>query len=99
MVAHKPDSLPAADGVKFTEDCKEIKLGEGIWKNFSGLTDYRRDILDEQEGTAVSFLVVKENDSPVLFVMRLKINDKKITEVETMAVRNREEECFSTWTI
>ena len=91
MVAHKPDSLPVADGVKFTEDCKEIKLGEGIWKNFSGLTDYRRDILDAPESTAVSFLVVKENDSPVLFVMRLKIKDKKITEVETMAVRNREE--------
>jgi hypothetical protein len=91
MVAHKPDSLPVADGVKFTEDCKEIKLGEGIWKNFSGLTDYRRDILDEPKGTAVSFLVVNENDSPVLFVMRLKIENKKITEVETMAVRNREE--------
>ena len=57
MVAHKPDSLPVADGVKFTEDCKEIKLGEGIWKNFSGLTDYRRDILDGSRVRARDVLI------------------------------------------
>lgn len=91
MLAHNPDSLPVAADVKFTEDCKEMQLGEGLWENISGLTDYRRDILDVREGTAVSYLVVEENDSPVLFVMRLKIEDKKIAEIETMAVRNREE--------
>lgn len=91
MIARKPDALPVADNVKFTEDCKEMKLGEGIWETISRLTGYRRDILDVREGVAVSFLVVEEGDSPTLFVMRLKIEDKKITEVETMAVRNREE--------
>lgn len=91
MIAHKPESLPVAANVKFTEDCKELKLGEGLWKNISRLTNYRRDILDVREGVAVSFLVVEENASPVLFVMRLKIVDKKITEVETTAVRNQKE--------
>jgi hypothetical protein len=91
MIAHKPDSLPVAANVRFTEDCKDIKLGEGIWKNVSRLTDYRRDILDVRDGVAVSFLVVEENKLPVLFVMRLKIVDKKITEIETTAVRNKEE--------
>ncbi len=91
MIAHKPDSLPVAENVKFTEDCREMKLGEGLWKNFSRLTDYRRDILDVRQGVAVSFLVVEESDSPVMFVMRLKVEDKKITEIETMVVRNREE--------
>ena len=91
MLAHKPEALPVTPGVKFTEDCKEMKLGEGLWKNISGLTDYRRDILDVRDGGAVSFLVVKESDTPILFVMRLKIEDNKISEVETMAVRSREE--------
>jgi hypothetical protein len=91
MIAHKPDSLPVAANVRFTEDCKEMKLGEGIWKNISRLTDYRRDILDVRDGVAVSFLVVEENKLPVLFVMRLKIVDKKIAEIETTAVRNKDE--------
>jgi hypothetical protein len=91
MIAHKPDSLPVASNLKFTEDCREIKLGEGIWKNISGLREYRRDILDVRQGVAVSFIVVEEASSPVLFVMRLKIVDKKIAEIETMAVRSQKE--------
>jgi hypothetical protein len=91
MIAHKPESLPVAVNVKLTEDCKELKLGEGIWKNVAKLTNYRRDILDVRQGVAVSFLVVEENSLPVLFVMRLKIFDKKITEIETTAVRGQKE--------
>ncbi len=91
MLKHKPDALPLAPNVRFTEDCKELRLGEGIWKSISRLTDYRRDILDVREGSAVSFLVVEENGAPVLFVMRLKIVDRKIAEIETTAVRNQKE--------
>jgi hypothetical protein len=91
MIAHKPESLPVAAKVKFTEDCKELKLGEGFWKTITSLTNYRRDILDVRQGVAVSFLVVNEDKSPVLFVVRLKVADNKITEVETMAVHNKQE--------
>ena len=91
LAAHKPESLPVADGMKYTEDSKQIQLGEGIWKNIDGLTGYRRDILDVRQGIAVSFLVVEENGAPVLYVVRLKVADGKITEIESMAVRNREE--------
>jgi hypothetical protein len=91
MIAHKPEILPVASNVKFTEDCKELKLGEGIWKNISRLTDYRRDILDVRQGVAVSFLVVEEGAQPVLFSLRLKIVDKKIAGVETMAVHGQKE--------
>lgn len=91
MIAHDPASLPVGAGVRFTEDCKEMKIGDGLWKEISGLTGYRRDILDVRLGVAVSFLVVEEAKSPVLFVMRLKIGDQKIDEIETMVVRNQKE--------
>jgi hypothetical protein len=91
MIAHKPESLPVAANVKFTEDCKVMKLGEGEWKAITGLTKYRRDILDVRQGVAVSFLVIEENGAKVLFSLRLKIEDKKITEVETMAVHGQKE--------
>lgn len=91
LVAHRPEDLPVASNVRFTEDCKEMKLGEGLWSSISRLRDYRRDIIDVREATAVSFLVVEEGTSPVLFVMRLKIVDNKIAEIETTAVRNEKE--------
>ena len=46
MVAHKPGSLAVSDKVRFTEDAVTMKLGEGLWKNASGLGTYRQDILD-----------------------------------------------------
>jgi len=91
VIARKPGDLPLAPNARFTEDCKEMKLGEGFWKTASRLTDYRRDILDVRQGVAVSFLVFEENSSPVLFVMRLKIAGNKIAEIETMVVHNQKE--------
>jgi hypothetical protein len=91
MLAHRPESLPVAANVKFTQDCKEMKPGEGEWNLITGLTDYRRDILDVRQGVAVSFLVIKETDAGVLYSLRLKIVDGKITEMETMAVHGQKE--------
>ena len=91
LLAQKPDSLPVASNIKFTEDCKELKLGEGLWKSKIKLTDYRRDIIDTREGTAISFLVIEEKASPVFYVIRLKVANQKITEIESTVVRGQKE--------
>ncbi len=91
MIANKPDTLPVATNLKFTEDCTVMQLGEGLWENISGLTNYRMDILDVRQGVAISHNIVEENGSPVMFALRLKVSDQKITEVETMVVRNQKE--------
>ena len=91
MVAHKPEALPTAPNVRFTEDTQTLKLGEGLWKNASKITSYRQDFLDVREGVTVSHVVVEEGGMPVLLVLRLKVVDRKVTEVETMVTRNREQ--------
>ena len=91
LLAQKPEPLPVSSNLKFTEDCKELKLGEGLWKSKISPTDYRRDIIDVKEGTAVSFLVFEENSNPIFFVTRLKVQDKKITEIESTVVRGQKE--------
>jgi hypothetical protein len=91
MVAHKPGSLPVADRLKFTEDTVEKRLGDGLWKTASGLRKYRQDILDVRQGVAASQVVVEEAGMPVMLMLRLKVVDKKITEVETQTTRSRAE--------
>jgi len=91
LVAHDPETLPVSEKVKFTEDCVEMGLGEGLWENVSKVTDYRMDILDVRKGVAISHTLVEENGLPAMFALRLKIVDVKITEVETMVVRNQKE--------
>jgi len=91
MVAHTPGSLAVSDKVRFTEDTVTMKLGEGLWKNASGIGAYRQDILDVRQGTAASQVIVEESGMPVMLVLRLKVVDRKITEAETQVTRSRAE--------
>ena len=91
MVAHNPSALPTAPNVRFTEDTQTLKLGEGLWKNANAIQAYRQDFLDVRGGTAMSLVVVEEGGMPALLSLRLKIADRKITEVETMVTRTREQ--------
>jgi len=91
MVAHNPAALPLAANARFTEDTATMKLGEGLWKKASGLRSYRQDILDVREGVASSQVIAEEAGSPVMLVLRLKISENKITEIETQVTRSRAE--------
>jgi len=91
MVAHKPDGLVVGDKVRFTENTVAMKLGDGLWKNASGIGTYRQDILDVRQGIAASQVIVEESGMPVMLMLRLKIADKTITEVETQVTRSKEE--------
>jgi hypothetical protein len=92
MVAHNPGALPVASNLRFTEDAVEMKLGESpLWKNAAKLRPYRLDILDVRQGVAASQAIVEESGSPVMLMLRLKVVDKKITEVETQVTRSKAE--------
>ena len=91
MVAHTPGALPLAANVRFTEDTVDMKLGEGLWKQASKLRPYRLDILDVTQGVAASQVVVEEAGSPVMLMLRLKVVDRKIAEVETQVTRSQKE--------
>ncbi|HEX4137865.1 MAG TPA: hypothetical protein VHY84_24865 [Bryobacteraceae bacterium] len=91
MLTHNPKALPLSPRVRFTEDGVEMKPGEGLWKDASKIRGYRQDILDVRQGVAASQVVVEEGGSPALFVLRLKIAGKKITEVETQVTRKKSE--------
>ena len=90
LTAKKPDSLPLAADVKFTENCKQIKVGEGYWKDVSGTVRYRLDIIDVNQ-SGVAALVVIKGSASVLLALRLKVADQKITEIETIVTKNSTE--------
>jgi hypothetical protein len=91
MLKHDPKGLPLAANARFTEDTKTLPLGEGLWKSISKLRSYRQDFLDVRDGQAATHVIVEENGMPVMLAFRLKIENKKISEIETMVTRNRTE--------
>lgn len=91
IVANDPALAPLADDARFTEDTVERPVGAGIWATASSRGDYRTDFLDVRQQTAAVHTRLEENGEPVLFAARLKVEDREITEIETMVVRGRSE--------
>jgi len=86
LAKHDPSNLPVAATVRFTENGQELKLGEGFWKT-AGSSSYRLYALDPAAGDAAAQAVIGENGDLDTFFVRLKVKDKKITEVETLVCR------------
>lgn len=91
LIANDPTGVALADDVRFTEDTVEVQVGEGLWATASRLRGYRQDLLDVASGVAASQVLVDEGETPVLLMLRLKIRDMEITEVESVVTRGPEE--------
>jgi hypothetical protein len=91
MVAHDASKAPLAENVKFTENAKVLSLAKptgGLWVNSSGLSNYKFYIADPQAGQVAFVGLVKEGQKNVLLSMRLKVEKGRITEAESIVVRN-----------
>ncbi len=90
LVKHDTKALPLADKVRITEDSVEKTIDKvGLVRSVTKLRGYRQDFLDEREGIAGSDVIVEESGAPILLVVRIKVANDKITEIETVASRSR----------
>ena len=91
LAVKDPSKVAVADAVRITEDTKPIALGDGLWKTITALRPYRLDFIDVREGAAATFAVAEEAGKPALVAVRVKVINRRITEIESMVVRSREE--------
>jgi hypothetical protein len=90
LVAHDSSRLPVAARVKFTENTIPLKLGDALWGTFSALGTYKIYFADPQAGEVGCECTIRENGTSAILVVRLKIVDRKIAEVETIVRRGAE---------
>ena len=88
LAARDASRLPVASTVRFTENGTMLKLGEGLWGTANGLGTFRLYTDDPAAGQVGFIGVVKEWDRPAILVLRLKVQDQKITEIETIVNRD-----------
>jgi hypothetical protein len=92
LLKHDTSKLPVGDKLRVTEDAIEKPLAKvGLLTSVTRLRGFRQDILDERAGMAGADVVVEESGAPTLLVVRLKVVDQKITEIETVATHSRAE--------
>ena len=89
LVARDPARLPAAHGITFTENGQRLELGDGLWHTVTGKGGYALPIADVEAGQAVLMGTIREAGVPTVFVLRLKVVDRTIAEVETIVIRNQ----------
>jgi hypothetical protein len=88
MVAHDPSHLPVTPSIKFTEDDVALKLGDGLWGTASGRGVYKEYFDDPEAGQVAFFGTMKENGHGIALALRLKIENRRISEAESVVVRS-----------
>lgn len=91
LIANDPSIAPLADDVRMTEDTIETPIGAGLWATASGIGAYRNEFLDVHEQVAAVHAVMEEQGTQILFAARLQVENREITEIETMVVRGASE--------
>lgn len=90
LVAHDPAPAKFSSTVRYTDNGKDAKLGEGLWKTATMVrVDTRLLFADALAGQAALQLVVLEGTTPVIYQARIKVENSQITELETMTVRRQ----------
>ncbi len=87
MAAHDASGLTLARDVKYTENGQLLKIGDGFWGTASGPPTYKIYADDPQTGQAMFLGVLPENGAPVILALRVKVELRRISEIETLIGR------------
>jgi hypothetical protein len=92
LVAHDPKLLPLSRNVKFTENGVRLEVGDSQWKTVTGKGPYRIFVTDPEAGQVAFIGTVREEarngSSPTAMALRLKVENRQISEVETLMIRS-----------
>jgi hypothetical protein len=87
LIDHNPSLLPLTSDARYTENAQDLKFGDGLWGTLTGWGSYKLYI-DDPEDRQVAFVgVTDEAGMPGLIVTRLRVENRKISEIEALITR------------
>src|SRR5687767_6193506 len=87
VIKHDPSAAPLIAGFRQTENAVAVPLGGGVWKTVTGLGKLQRRYVDAVSGQAAYFGVVDEGTSSAVVTVRVRVENRKITEAEWYLAR------------
>jgi hypothetical protein len=88
LAAHDPGRLPVTPGVKYAENDQLLPLGTGEWQVAGSPGKYRHVFSDPQSGQVAAITTITEHGVRAIYVVRLKVEKGKISEIETQISRD-----------
>jgi hypothetical protein len=87
LAARDPSRVPAAPGIRYTENCQALELGSGLWATATGLGPYRLEMADAGAGQVGVFATVEEMGNLAVLALRLAVRDRRVAEAEALVAR------------
>lgn len=88
LAAHNPGQLPLVSGAKYVENDQVLPLGSGEWQIAGPFGKYRHVFADPQAGQVAAITTFTEHGVGAIYVVRLKVANSKIAEIETQISRD-----------
>ena len=88
VIKHDPSAAPLFVAFRQTENAVVVKPGTGVWKSVTGLGKVQRRYLDPVSGQAGLLRHVEEGSKLAIVTVRVKVENKKITEAEWLMARD-----------
>jgi hypothetical protein len=60
LVAHDSSTLPLGENFRYTEDSRNARLGEGIWRSVTANGGFRQDYIDTRKQVAAAHVLLRE---------------------------------------
>src|SRR5215510_15893204 len=90
LTANAPAKVPLAANAKVTLNGRAVSLAQAFWDG-AERTVYRFDIVNERLGdTGTEAVVLNADGSKTMYMVRLKVVDGRITEIETIRANKGE---------
>jgi hypothetical protein len=87
VVNHKPSAAPLSAGFRQTENAVVRRAGSGLWESVKSLGKVQRRYFDAETGQAGYFGLLEEPAGAVIATLRLRVEDRRITEAEWVLSR------------
>jgi hypothetical protein len=87
VVAHDPGKAPLVIGFRQTENAVNVPQGKGVWQGVTALGKVQRRYFDPVAGQAGYFGTVMEGGETAIVTLRLRVEDRKLTEAEWYIAR------------
>jgi hypothetical protein len=86
LVARDPAKAPVATNVRFTQNTRSMALGQGVWESVKGVRGYKLFVTDPTAGQIALYTVVDGAERPGLLTLRMKVEGRRISEIESVYV-------------
>jgi len=87
MVDKDRSDLPWAERVRFTENDVALMIGDGLWGSITAIDDAPFRLADATTGNLLWIGIVEEHGQPAYGAIRLKIEERRIADVEAVVAR------------